>query len=142
MKFVSFASQLGPLVQEMGAEPVEFIIKTKRNPVDPINLLEGPGLDVELTQVAPTGGLLSYEGRQIVLYIPDQGSRIDEVLINGSQGKKVHVADCRTLDDMRKKTGLSSGIGQLETLRGPLKYLEHLTALDCREKVQQIYVSA
>jgi hypothetical protein len=103
MKLISPASELWPLVEQMGAEPVEFDIVNRAR--DPIEIkLEGAGLDVPLEDVEPTGGLLSYAGRQVVLYIPDQGRKIDEALLDGfNNGKKVHVADCKVLDDMRKK---------------------------------------
>ena len=103
MKLISPAGQLWSLVRQMGADTVEFDIGTK--PRDPFEIkLEGAGIDVPLKDVEPTGGLLSYAGRQVVLYIPDQDRRIDEVLIDGwNKGKKVHVADCKVLDDMRRK---------------------------------------
>ncbi|MGV0034126.1 MAG: HNH endonuclease [Candidatus Azotimanducaceae bacterium WSBS_2022_MAG_OTU7] len=103
MKLISPASQLWPLVEQMGAEPVDFDIRTK--PRDPIAIkLEGAGLDVPLEDVEHTGGLLSYVGRQVVLYIPDQGRKIDEAILDGwNDGKKVHVADCEVLKDMRRE---------------------------------------
>ncbi len=101
MKLISFSSQFQPLIEQMGAELSEFDIVVK--PRDPIEIeLEGAGLDVPLHDVAPIGGLLSYAGLQVVLYIPDQGRNIDKVFIDGwSYGKKVHVADCKVLDKMR-----------------------------------------
>lgn len=103
MKLISPASQLWSLVEQMGAKAAEFDIGTK--PRDPIAIkLEGAGLDVPLEDVEATGGLLGYAGRQVVLYIPDQGRKIDETIADGwTNGKKVHVADCRVLDNMRKK---------------------------------------
>ena len=103
MKLISPASQLWSLVEQMGAEPAEFDIGTK--PRDPIAIkLEGAGLDVPLEDVEATGGLLGYAGRQVVLYIPDHGRRVDEALLDGwNDGKKVHVADCKVLDTMRQK---------------------------------------
>ena len=103
MRLISPVSKLWPLVQQMGAEQVMFDIETETR--DPIAIkLEGAGLDLPLEEVASAGGLLSYDERQVVLYIPDQGRKIDEVLINGwIHGKRVHVADCRTLNEMRRK---------------------------------------
>lgn len=49
------------------------------------------------------GGLLSINGHQVLLYIPDQGSKFDSVLQNSIEGKRVHIADCSTLDYMRLK---------------------------------------
>ena len=47
--------------------------------------------------------MLIYEGRQVVLYIQDQHWNIDAVLANRSEGKKVHVANCDTLLEMRRR---------------------------------------
>jgi hypothetical protein len=60
------------------------------------------GLEVGLDKVTVVDGLLAVEGRQVLLYIPDQGDRIGDVL-NGQleAGKKVHVADCDVLGRMR-----------------------------------------
>lgn len=60
------------------------------------------GLDVELSEVEAIDGLLAVKGRQILLYIPDQGRNIGDVLDgNLNAGKKVHLANCETLDRMR-----------------------------------------
>lgn len=55
--------------------------------------------DVEITP----GGLISAFGQQAVLYIPDQGSNLEEVLKHGvksSVGKRVHLAHCSTIESM------------------------------------------
>jgi hypothetical protein len=104
MKLISPASQLWSLVEQMGAEPVDFEMSIEPRQPPVIETIETSGLDVILEEVESTGGLLSYSGRQVVLYIPDQGRSIDEVLVDGwNKGKKVHVADCKVLDNMRKK---------------------------------------
>lgn len=63
-------------------------------------LVEGVSVDVGEIDVTP-GGLLSYQGFQVVLYIPDQGQEIDKVLRDGAEGKRVHVAFCKTLEWMK-----------------------------------------
>ncbi len=48
--------------------------------------------------------MLSYEGRQILLYIKDHGTeKFRAALRNGSMGYRFHVADCKTLQDMRSR---------------------------------------
>lgn len=102
MKLLSPASSLWPLVQKIGAEQVE--IELDSGPRDDIDIQLGEGgLDITLAEVKPRGGLLEYSGRQVVLYIPDQGRNIDKALDHGPSGKKVHVADCVTLEQMRQK---------------------------------------
>ncbi len=68
-----------------------------------IDLVLADGLDVALSDVEAVDGLLAVKGRQILLYIPDQGGRIGEVLAGDlGAGKKVHLANCETLDYMRE----------------------------------------
>ncbi len=88
--------------------PVELDIDVRRgiDPVDliDIKLIQGLEIDDLLSiESDPESGLLSYEGRQVVLYIQDQHWNIHAVLADGSEGKKVHVADCDTLQEMRRR---------------------------------------
>lgn len=73
--------------------------------IDPIDVsLGGRGIEVKLDELEKVGALLAYQGRQVLLYIPDQGRKIDEVLSGDRDaGKKFHVAHCITLDTMRDK---------------------------------------
>ncbi len=67
-----------------------------------IDLRDGRSItsdDIEIT----SGGLISAFGQQAVLYIPDQGSDLEEVLGNGVKsraGKRVHLAKCSTIESM------------------------------------------
>ena len=61
------------------------------------------GEDIELKDIDGSEGILKYKGHQVMLYIPDQGSDILEVLDDGEKGRRIHVAECKTLDDMRNK---------------------------------------
>ncbi|MCW7556034.1 hypothetical protein NX722_26080 [Endozoicomonas gorgoniicola] len=63
------------------------------------------GIEIQLSDVDTKHGLLSYKGRQILLYIPDHDNRLktERAIENGSKGKKFHVCDCRTLEDMRNQ---------------------------------------
>lgn len=62
------------------------------------------GIEIRLEDLQSTAGLLTYEGRQILLYIPDQGNNITTVLAGErDKGKRFHIADCETLDTMRRK---------------------------------------
>jgi len=61
------------------------------------------GMEVKLEELGTTNGLLSYEGRQVALYIPEHGWRVQEALGDGTKGKRIHVADCQTLREMRSK---------------------------------------
>ena len=66
--------------------------------------LESGGIDVSIEEVDQTGpGILSYRGRQVLLYIQDHGSSLSQALQDGSTGRKFHVADCSVLQGMRKQ---------------------------------------
>ncbi len=65
--------------------------------------LSSSGIEVKLDELELEEGLLSVRGRQVVLYIPDQGSGIDNVLSAPEKGRKFHIADCTTLNEMKKR---------------------------------------
>jgi hypothetical protein len=98
---VNFQS-LWAQINKMGGTPRDFELEDLILPFDEIDsTLSEQGIEVELDELDTTGGLLSYKGRQVLLYIPDQGWRITEVLENGTVGKKFHVSHCRTLVSMK-----------------------------------------
>jgi hypothetical protein len=95
-------SALWRIADRLGAERRTMTL-TQASHLSPIDneLLQGKA--VKLKDLQLVGGLLAYEGRQILLYIPDQGHHIDTVLAgHRDPGKKFHVANCKALDDMRK----------------------------------------
>lgn len=90
-------------VQKMGASKRSFVL-SRSTPTPLPSISTNPrGEDVTIDEVDTYGGLLSSNGAQIVLYIPDQTQNIDRVLVDGGAGRRVHVADCITLEDMRIK---------------------------------------
>lgn len=91
-------------VQKMGADPVDFSVRTQTAPITPIDIELERGIVLDdLSEVDASNGLLSYKGRQILLYIQDQGSSIQQVLHDGSQGRRFHLSDCKTLKEMRDR---------------------------------------
>jgi hypothetical protein len=103
MKLYFPVDQLWIHVRKMGATERDFILEAViPEPLPPILTSTG-GIDVTIDEVDTKHGLLSSNGAQVVLYIPDQGRNVDSVLINGKEGRKVHVADCVTLEQMRQK---------------------------------------
>lgn len=61
------------------------------------------GIEIDLSELETNQGVLSVKGRQVVLFIPDQGHNIEGVLDNNpATGRRFHIADCTTLDSMRK----------------------------------------
>jgi hypothetical protein len=96
-------SELEAAVRRMGAEPIPFETGIALPPIDPIDLELNEGIELAtLKDISSDDGLLSYQGRQILLYIQDHGHRVEDALADPSaHGRKFHVADCRTLQHMR-----------------------------------------
>ena len=96
-------SVLWSAVERIRAAEIEFDVRQPRPERERIDVeLEG-GIELSLDEVETRDGLLVVEGRQILLYIQDHGQRVVAAMENGSKGKKFHVADCRTLKEMREK---------------------------------------
>ena len=96
-------SALKEAARRLGATDTGFTVSIRSRPIDPIDQELVRGKTIKLQNVGGTQGLLSYEGRQVLLYIPDHGPNIDAAIENPERGRRFHVAECRTLDDMRRK---------------------------------------
>lgn len=103
MKLNVDLSLLHNAVHIMGASEIDFDLSHEAVPIQPIDAQLGDGIEVEFEDIEFKDGLASYQGRQVLLYIKDHGSRILDALQDGSKGKKFHVADCITLNEMRRK---------------------------------------
>lgn len=67
-------------------------------------VLEGVPTNLESVTVS-NGGLLSYEGLQVVVYIKDHTNNFghrESVLKNPENGNRIHVYDCNVLEQMRQ----------------------------------------
>lgn len=94
-------SALWKIVEKIGAAPVSFSLE-RHAPIPLIEIELEKGIEVALESLENISGLLGYDGRQVLLYIPDQGRNIQEVLSgNREVGKKFHVAHCKALEDMK-----------------------------------------
>ncbi|MFN4265771.1 MAG: HNH endonuclease [Aquabacterium sp.] len=102
MKISHDFSALWSIANRLGAARQPFTL----NRASEISAIEASlirGLEVKLDELESISGLLSYEGHQVLLYIPDQGPKIAEVLDgNIDAGKRFHVAHCTTLDSMKR----------------------------------------
>ncbi len=91
-------------VDQMGAKKVTLDIGNVWRPeLDPIDDDLEKGRETKPDEIEVHNGVLSVRGRQVVLYIPDHGIRVLEALDDGGTGKKFHIAQCRTLDEMKQK---------------------------------------
>ena len=92
---------LNNLRQMMGAELEEWALGLNWKGFDPEEWrrLQTRGIEVKLDEVVPVDdGTLEYRGQKIILYIRDQRFSSDH-----EGGYRFHVADCKTLQDMRRK---------------------------------------
>ncbi len=96
-------SSLRAAVEMMGAEQVGFDIGRQRTSIPQIEIDLGKGIEMRIEDVDRDDGLLSVEGRQVLLYIQDHGPKVEVALEDGSQGRRFHVADCQALQHMREK---------------------------------------
>ena len=105
---MSYFEHLHVNVARMGKPREAPTIDTTLLPSEELTLtreLES-GIEIALDQLedsADLGGLLGYGGRQVLLYIREQGGRIDEIREKPFIGPKYHVANCSTLRSMRER---------------------------------------
>ncbi|ATD09500.1 hypothetical protein SIO17_20615 [Pseudoalteromonas piscicida] len=109
MKIEIDFSTLQTATLKMGAPNKHIKLDSPLGKINPIDNGLGIGLvlgeDLQLSEIDNTNNLLSYKGRQIMLYIPEQGSQIEEVIKDGKidGAKRLHVAECKTLENMRNQ---------------------------------------
>ncbi|OYQ81825.1 hypothetical protein B9T19_03955 [Ignatzschineria sp. F8392] len=105
MKIVVDFSQLKKLANIIGKQDVNFTLESVDTLFEPIDIDLGEGISISANEVEVTGGLLSYKGRQILLYIKDHsyGNIYERALIDGKNGNKFHVANCKTLEQMMSR---------------------------------------
>ncbi len=99
---VDFGS-LHQAVARMGAKERDFSIHIDTRPMEPIDIELNEGKEIPLAEVETPSGLLAYQGRQILLYIKDHGWNVSKAVQDGAAGKRFHVADCKTLQEMRSR---------------------------------------
>lgn len=106
MKLSVDLSALHKAIAPLGKVSVDFNVTSKSVQLESIatGLAKGKilGVDIQLDQIDSLNGILNFEGNQVMLYIPDQGDDIEFVLKDGKEGRKVHVAECTTLEFMRE----------------------------------------
>ena len=104
MKLTVDLSALLANVKKMGA-PERALIDLER-PVSPGIDIDGElskrgGHEILPSELDIEEGLLSYSGRQVLLFLPNHRQRIEGALAKPTSGNKYHVADCQHLEKMR-----------------------------------------
>ena len=61
------------------------------------------GISITAEEIEFNDKILTYSGRQVLLYIPDQGKNLETVIRYPEKGRRFHVADCKTLQGMREQ---------------------------------------
>lgn len=97
--------QLWKIAKQIDASKSNFTLDQGIKPIDPIDVrLSGDGIEVKPEELDLNGGLFSYAGRQVVLYIPNHTNKgIEKALVDKSERKKFHVTFCKHLEDMKRK---------------------------------------
>ncbi|MEZ5479695.1 MAG: hypothetical protein R3E95_20135 [Thiolinea sp.] len=103
MKIEADFALLYKKVEEMGAEIRHFDLTPEKIKISEIDKELKLGKPVKLSDIeCIEGGLISFKGRQVLLYIQDHGININAVLENSANGRKYHVAYCPTLEEAYK----------------------------------------
>lgn len=95
-------SELVRLGRIMMPEGSEFTIGRHFDSFEPIDSELKAGKEIHLADLDNTPALLSVRGRQVVLYIKDHTNKFDLAIENGERGNRFHIAQCKTLDEMRQ----------------------------------------
>jgi hypothetical protein len=99
-------SLLWDAVRRMQAEIVDFDTGLDWDPFEAQiddQLSRSEGMSIPIGELESTDGLLSYRGRQVLLFIPDHTYKtVSKVLRNPKEGNKFHVSDCSTLEGMKR----------------------------------------
>lgn len=96
-------SELWVEVRKMTSSTAEFNVDIEPLTFD-IDIQLERGSEISLDDVDfSRGGLAGVHGRQVLLYIPDHGSKFTEAVAELRARNKFHVAWCLTLEDMHAK---------------------------------------
>lgn len=101
-------SVLNDAIKKMGADPITFSTHTRfeHTKLDEI-LSTSAGQKIDIDDINlnldGAGGLLEYQGRQVLLFLPKQFNDISLVKRDYSKGNKFHIADCSTLKQQQER---------------------------------------
>ena len=107
MKLAVDFRQLFANVRKMGVKEwvdfsVDFNSKLIEIEVGELETTKGLEVPLEDIEIDPQSGVFTYQGKHIVLFIPDHSFKYDEVILNPKElGNKYHLTDCSTLENMR-----------------------------------------
>lgn len=97
-------SELIQLGKRMSPEGSGFSLRESSRVFEPIDVELETGKDIEIDDLDTGTPLLSYKGRQILLYIRDHRGKFHAAVKNpGTEGNKFHLAHCTTLESMERR---------------------------------------
>lgn len=85
MKLSIDISELIQLGKKMLPEGVDFFLDESPIDFDPIDIELSTGKEVSIEDLDPGSGLISYHGRQVLLYIRDHSGRYDAAIVDGEK---------------------------------------------------------
>lgn len=143
MKLSIDISELIQLGKKMLPEGVDFFLDESPIDFDPIDIELSTGKEVSIEDLDPGSGLISYHGRQVLLYIRDHSGRYDAAIVDGEKGKRFHIAWCRTLDEMRHKnrferyhaTNRIDGLFEIDDGSGRSQDVDLRVCMNCLERL-------
>lgn len=103
MKLDIDLTALEEAVQQMGS-PLKADFSLEKKLEAWVTQLSQEGISIELKDLkSHCSGLLQVRGYQILLYIQDHLHGVEEALADGKNGRRFHVAECSTLQEMKQK---------------------------------------
>lgn len=98
-------NELRELSLKINPNPIPFSIHINIGDHTLKDLRSREGIDIDITdvQIDPKTGTWVYKDKHVLLFIADQGWYFDDVMNGLREGKKYHLTDCKTIDDMKQK---------------------------------------
>ena len=104
MKLSIDFSDLQELAEKMEAEPVQWTLDKKSLPeIVDISIELEKGIEIDITKLEIIGGVFSFEGQQLVIYIYDTSNEKEQVLSNPENNVRYHLRDCSKILDMKNQ---------------------------------------
>ncbi|HCL3652389.1 TPA: HNH endonuclease [Pseudomonas aeruginosa] len=97
-------SELGRLARMIGDGSAEFRLNNRMGAFEGFDIdetLAGEGIEIDLESIDTDFNLLSYHGRQVLLYIKDHRAAFDAAVADPEGGRRFHIAHCTKLEEMR-----------------------------------------
>lgn len=143
MKLSIDISELIQLGKKMLPEGVDFFLDESPVDFEPIDIELSSGKEVSIAELDPGSSLISYHGRQVLLYIRDHSGCYDAAIMDGEKGKRFHIAWCRTLDEMRQKnrferyhaTNRIDGLFEIDDGSGRSQDTDLRVCMNCLERL-------